>query len=166
MNSTGKITVFIGLGSNQDDKEKYLNSAIALLSHCLGNPIAVAPYIETAAWGFHSPNSFLNTVAAFETLQTPLSLLDTTEEVERRLGRTTKSNGGIYHDRPIDIDILFYGNSIIDTPRLTIPHPLLHKRYFVLQPLATIAPQFIHPSYNKSIRQLLSELRESTEEHL
>ena len=89
-----------------------------------------------------------------------MELLDATEKVERELGRTIKSSNGIYHDRIIDIDILLYDNVVMDTKRLTIPHPLMHKREFVLQPLCEIAPEALHPVLNKSIGQLLEELTE------
>ena len=84
-------------------------------------------------------------------------LLDATERIERELGRTLKSEGGNYHDRIIDIDILLYGDGIIESDRLTIPHPLMHKRRFVLEPLAAIAPDAIHPTLGKSIKELLEE---------
>jgi hypothetical protein len=85
---------------------------------------------------------------------------DVTEKAERELGRTAKSEGGIYHDRIIDIDILLYGREIVKEERLTVPHPLMHKRMFVLQPLAEIAPEALHPILHKSIGQLLEELTE------
>ena len=151
--------VYLGLGTNQGDKANNLTRAIEALSLALGPSNAVSRFIETDPWGFESKNGFLNCVAAFETELSPLELLDTTERIERELGRTQKSAGGIYHDRIIDIDILLYGNLVIESPRLTIPHPLMHKRTFVLEPLAEIAPVTIHPVIGKSIRELLKELR-------
>jgi 2-amino-4-hydroxy-6-hydroxymethyldihydropteridine diphosphokinase len=115
--------------------------------------------METEPWGFESENRFLNCVAAFTTDKDPVELLDTTEEIERRLGRTQKSSDGVYHDRIIDIDILLYGSETISTERLTIPHPLMHKRDFVLEPLTEIAPDVIHPIIGKSINDLLQELK-------
>ena len=135
-----------------------LTRAIELLSLALGKCIAVSRFIETAPWGFESSNSFLNCAAAFETELQPTELLDTTESIERELGRTVKSQGGNYSDRIIDIDILIYGDEIIETERLTIPHPLMHKRDFVLQPMAEIAPDVVHPVLDKSIILLLKEL--------
>ena len=114
--------------------------------------------METEPWGFQSENTFLNTAVAYETTLTPTELLAATQQVERTLGRTTKSIGGIYSDRPIDIDILLYGNETIATGELTIPHPLMHKRLFVLQPLAAIAPDALHLLLNKTIAALLEEL--------
>ena len=152
------MTVYLGLGTNIGDRRLNLTRAIELLSLALGKCIAVSRFIETAPWGFKSENSFLNCAAAFETELQPTELLDTTESIERELGRTVKSQGGNYSDRIIDIDILIYGDEIIETERLTIPHPLMHKRDFVLQPMAEIAPDVVHPVLDKSIILLLKEL--------
>lgn len=149
--------IFLGLGTNLGNKEENLTRAIGHLSLVLGPCAAQSPFIETAPWGFESNNSFLNCAVAFDTHLTPLELLDATERIERELGRTTKSEGGNYHDRIIDIDILLYGDGIIKSDRLTIPHPLMHKREFVLEPLAAIAPGAIHPTLGKSIKELLEE---------
>ncbi|MBO7279538.1 MAG: 2-amino-4-hydroxy-6-hydroxymethyldihydropteridine diphosphokinase [Bacteroidaceae bacterium] len=150
-------TIYLGLGTNQGNKEENIRGAIEELSHLLGTPTAVATIIETEPWGFQSDNSFLNTVVAFKSTLAPEEILKATQEIERRLGRTKKSIDGCYSDRPIDIDILLYGSRVIESPQLTIPHPLLHKRLFVLQPLAQIAPGLIHPILGKSIARLLKE---------
>ena len=152
------MTVYLGLGTNIGDRQQNLTRAIEALSLALGKCIAVSRFIETAPWGFKSENSFLNCAAAFETELQTTELLDTTESIERELGRTMKSQGGNYSDRIIDIDILLYGNEIIETERLTVPHPLMHKRDFVLQPLAEIAPDVVHPILDKSFAMLLKEL--------
>ncbi|MBO5865989.1 MAG: 2-amino-4-hydroxy-6-hydroxymethyldihydropteridine diphosphokinase [Bacteroidaceae bacterium] len=156
-------TTYLGLGTNIGNRKENLTRAIEALSLALGHYTALSSFIETAPWGFESKNQFINCAVAFETDLTPEELLHTTERIERQLGRTTKSDGGIYHDRVIDIDILLYGNTTIATPRLTIPHPLMHLRNFVLEPLAEIAPTTIHPTKMKSIEQLLLELQQCTE---
>ena len=154
-------TVYLGLGTNIGNKKENLMRAIEALSLALGTCTAQSSFIETAPWGFKSENSFLNCAAAFETTLTPHQLLDTTEKIERELGRTAKSTGGIYNDRIIDIDILLYGCKTVDTERLTIPHPLMHLRDFVLEPLAEIAPNTQHPTTGKSIRELLEATKDT-----
>lgn len=151
-------TVYLGLGTNIGNRKENLTRAIEALSLALGHYTALSSFIETAPWGFNSDNAFLNCTVAFDTELTPHQLLDTTENIERELGRTSKSNGGIYHDRVIDIDILLYGSETVSTERLTIPHPLMHMRDFVLEPLAQIAPHTIHPTTGKSIEQLKAAL--------
>ena len=152
-------TVYLGLGTNIGNKKENLTRAIEALSLALGHYTALSSFIETAPWGFESDNTFLNCAVVFETVLLPEELLDTTERIERELGRTAKSTGGTYHDRVIDIDILLYGNETIDTPRLTIPHPLMHLRDFVLEPLAEIAPEVVHPTTGKSISRLADEVK-------
>ena len=104
--------VYLSLGTNLGNKKENLTRAIEALSLALGKCVAQSSFIETEPWGFESNNSFLNCVAAFDTDIAPLELLDTTERIERMLGRTQKSQGGNYHDRLIDIDILLYGDNI------------------------------------------------------
>ena len=152
-------TIYLGLGTNIGDKKENLTRAIDALSLALGNYTALSAFMETAPWGFDSDNTFLNCVVAFDTTISPTMLLDITEGIERELGRTTKSTSGIYHDRVIDIDILLYGSETIETPRLTIPHPLMHLRDFVMEPLAAIAPHTVHPTTGKSIEELTTELK-------
>ena len=134
-------TVYLGLGTNIGNKKENLTRAIESLSLALGNYTVLSPFMETEQWGFDSDNTFLNCVVAYETSIPPTQLLNTTESIERELGRTTKSTGGIYHDRVSDIDILLYEDLKISDTELTIPHPLIWQRSFVYGPLLEIAPQ-------------------------
>ena len=151
--------LYLSLGTNLGDKTQNIICAIESLSRIFGCPVATAPTIETEAWGFQSTNRFLNTVVAYKTTLTPQEVLSATQQIERNLGRTKKSINGVYSDRLIDIDILLYGETIIETEELTIPHPLMHKRQFVLQPLSSIAPDLLHPILKKCIKELLKEIQ-------
>lgn len=99
---------------------------------------AQSAFLQTAPWGFESKNSFLNAAVRVETDLSPFAVLRTTQDIECHMGRTHKSVGGIYHDRIIDIDILLYDDLHLSTPELTIPHPHINERDFVLIPLSQI----------------------------
>lgn len=152
-------TVYLGIGTNIGDKRDNLKRAIHELSLALNVcPMAVSSFLETEPWGFQSNNNFLNCVVSFSVNCSALELLEITESVERNLGRIAKSRGRVYSDRLIDIDILLFGDEIVETPRLTIPHRFMHERLFVLQPLSEIAPNLVHPKLKKSVSMLLKEL--------
>ena len=146
--------VYLGLGSNLGDKRKYIENALALIKIRVGNIIAVSGFHETQPWGYDSSEVFINVVAEVETNLNPKELLLATQDIERKIGRTDKTTGREYHDRIIDIDILLFDNLILQTSELTIPHPLMHKRKFVLEPLSEIAPTFVYPVSGKTIAEL------------
>lgn len=146
--------VYLGLGTNLGDKAANLHAAVHLISGKIGKVISLSSFYETAPWGFESENSFLNAAICVETSLSPLEVLHRTQEIERTLGRTHKSTGGIYHDRIIDIDLLLYNKEIIQTPELTIPHPLMLQRDFVMNPLVEIAPDVVHPVFGKKLSAL------------
>ncbi|MCL2596539.1 MAG: 2-amino-4-hydroxy-6-hydroxymethyldihydropteridine diphosphokinase [Paludibacter sp.] len=154
-------TIFLSIGTNLGERRKNISKAIKLLKKSVGRCVKISDLYISKAWGFESENEFMNVAAEFETSLQPLELLKTTQQIEHLLGRIDKTQNVEYSDRIIDIDILFYNNQIIDLPHLTIPHPLLHKRNFVLIPLAEIAPELQHPVLNKSIKQLAKELQKS-----
>lgn len=129
-------------------------TAAALLAERVGDVLALSGFYETEPWGFQSENTFLNAALQLETALSPLELLKATQEIEIEMGRTQKSNGA-YHDRIIDIDILLYEDLVLQTPELTLPHPLMHERLFVMEPLAEIAPNVIHPVFKKPVISLL-----------
>ena len=133
--------LYLSLGSNLGDREDMLRRAIALIGERLGTVQRVSSFIQTEPWGFDSPNAFLNAACMVLTEHSPLECLAITQQIERELGRTVKSTDGTYHDRPIDIDMLLYGNASISTPELTLPHPHMHERDFVMRPLREICPQ-------------------------
>lgn len=129
---------YLSLGSNLGNREDTLNKAIEMIGEKIGKVTAVSKFIETEAAGFVSNNKFINCAICVLTSLEPLDLLHTTQEIERTLGRTKKSVKGIYSDRTIDIDILLYGNAIINTAELKIPHPRMQEREFVMIPLMEI----------------------------
>lgn len=153
------MQVYIALGSNLGNKRRNLVTAAALLAERAGEVGAISSFYETEPWGFESEHSFLNAALMLETTLAPLDLLRLTQEVERELGRMAKTDS-VYHDRLIDIDLLLYGEEVIDQPGLQIPHPLMHRRAFVMTPMAEIAPEVVHPVLGKTMKAL-SDLLES-----
>ena len=140
---TDKHKVYLGLGSNLGDREDIIRKAISLIGERVGLVIRQSSLIETEPWGFESDNKFLNGVILCETTLTPRQVLRATQKIERELGKLRKHSTrrtplSIYHDRPIDIDILLYDDLTIDEPDLKIPHPLMHERDFVMIPLKEI----------------------------
>lgn len=150
-------TAYVGLGTNIGNKRGNLLTAAALLAERVGDVLALSTIYETEPWGFESENAFLNAVIVLQTSLSPMELLDATRQIEIELGRIGKSDG-TYHDRTIDIDLLMVDDLILHTPRLTLPHPLMHQRAFVMEPLAEVAPEVRHPVLGKTMRELLFEL--------
>lgn len=140
------------------DRKRNIVTAVALLAERVGDISALSSLYETEPWGFASKNVFLNAAVVMTTPLSPPDLLTLTQQIERELGRTQKSNGE-YHDRLIDIDLLMYDDQVMETAELTLPHPLMHLRTFVLEPLAEIAPSAVHPLLHKTIGMLLLEIK-------
>ena len=153
-------TVYLSLGSNQGDRQELLLRAIDETEKRIGHVTAQSAFIVTRPWGFDSDNDFLNACIAVETMLTPMQLLRKTQTIERLLGRTEKTTQpGQYHDRPIDIDILFYADGrMVQTDKLTIPHPRMAERMFVLQPLDEIAHSVRVPGSDRSVGEMRSAL--------
>ena len=145
---------YLALGTNIGNKRRNMITAAALLAERVGDVLALSGFYETEPWGFQSENTFLNAALQLDTSLSPLELLKATQEIEIEMGRTQKSNGA-YHDRIIDIDILLYEDLVLQTPELTLPHPLMHERLFVMEPLPEIAPNVIHPVFKKPVISLL-----------
>jgi len=131
-------TVYLGLGSNLGEREQNLQEAIRLIGDRVGQIARQSSFIETEPWGYESSNRYMNAVVRCETEQSPREVLLATQQIERDLGRKTKSVCGSYADRMIDIDILLYDDLSVDEPDLKIPHPLMHQRDFVMIPLREI----------------------------
>lgn len=147
-------TVYLSLGSNVGDRAANLRSAIDRL-RTLGQVEGVSSFYETEPVEFTAQPWFLNCVVKLDTEKMPKQLLSGILDVEQQLGRRRSQKKG---PRTIDIDILLFGNSIIETKGLTVPHPALHERRFVLEPLAEIAPDLRHPVFKKTIRELRDAL--------
>lgn len=131
-------TVYLSLGSNLGDRKATMRRAIGLLNERAGSVDRQSSFIETEPWGFESTNKFLNMCVRLLTTLSPEQLLMATKQIERELGRTQKSVNGQYHDRPIDIDILMYDDVHFDSDDLTLPHPHMQEREFVMKPLREI----------------------------
>lgn len=152
----GWHTVYLSIGSNMGDKEGYLDFAIDRLNALPDTKVTeVSDYIETEPYGDVEQDNFLNGALKIQTLKSPEELLDTTMAIEQEAHRERIVHWG---PRTLDIDILFYDDAIIHTKRLTVPHIEIPKRTFVLEPLAAIAPYYMHPVLHTSVLELLQRL--------
>ena len=131
-------TAYLAYGSNIGEKEENILTAYRMTEERVGRIVRCSAMMRSEPWGFKSDNGFVNSVACVETILTPHQLLDATQSIERMMGRTEKSHGGVYHDRIIDIDILLYDDITLREPDLVIPHPLMRERDFVMKPLNEI----------------------------
>lgn len=149
--------VFLLLGSNLGDREQMLQSAEDAITGHEIETIQRSGLYETAAWGITDQPAFLNQVLEVETKLDPEALMQTLLEIEQSLGRERKER---YGPRSIDIDILFFDTLVYHSSVVTIPHPAMQERKFVLKPLAELAPDLIHPVFHQSVQELLSQCKD------
>ena len=151
----------MGIGGNMGNKHANFHKVYTHIQNELGNITLKSSVYETPPWGFESESPFWNQVLCVETPLNPTGILEMIAKTDREFGRKRKPEG--YASREMDIDILYFDNKIIQTENLTIPHPLLHKRLFVLVPLAEIAPDFVHPVLQLTSNQLLKICEDKSE---
>lgn len=152
-------TVYLSLGSNKGNRFRNLLQAILMINNINGIRVTkISSIYETEPYGVSSQNFYLNQVIEIQTNLSPNQLHSSLLEIEKLLGRNSK---GDLQPREIDIDILFYDEEIVNTDNLIIPHRDLHNRKFVLEPLAELNPDFIHPVFKKSVKELLSQVKDN-----
>jgi 2-amino-4-hydroxy-6-hydroxymethyldihydropteridine diphosphokinase len=156
------VTVYLGLGSNMGDRRENLERALEYLSQRLRLTGKSSMY-DTEPMENPAQPRFLNMVCQAKTMLQPEDLLTLVKGIERKMGRQP---GRANSPRPIDIDILFYGDKVINTPELKIPHPRMNHRAFVLVPLAEIAPTLVHPVNRKTAKEMLGEIKKGVQDVL
>ncbi len=157
---TVKHEVYLLLGSNISSRIDYLNSAKKLIEKEVGEIRTCSSIYESEPWGFKTEKMFLNQVLHLETSLSAEDLLKKSQQIEKQLGRTKKTDG-VYMSRTIDIDILFFDEAVLSLPGLKIPHEQIQNRQFTLMPLVEIAPDLKHPVLKKSCKQLLAMCKDS-----
>lgn len=154
------VRAFILLGSNEGNRSDYLEKARLGLNATCGKVVSMSGVYETAAWGNTAQAAFLNQVISIDTKLDPHHLLHSILDIESSLGRIRTKK---WASRTVDIDILFYGDHIMNTGELTIPHPAIAERRFTLVPMAEIAPALVHPVLKKSMKRLLQDCSDTLE---
>ncbi len=146
--------VFLGLGSNEGNRLVFLLAAIENIRRDIGVIQTQSSIYQAAPWGFSSGTDFYNMVLSVSSTLSPEELIDACLNIEKKAGRVKKNQQSKYESRPMDIDILFYDAVELTSTKLTIPHPRIAERRFVLEPLKEIAPDWEHPVLKKTIKEL------------
>jgi 2-amino-4-hydroxy-6-hydroxymethyldihydropteridine diphosphokinase len=149
--------VYFSLGSNLGDRVALLEEAIGFIEESMGNVVSRSTMKETEPWGYASTHRFINACIAVNTARSPLECLLILQSIEKRMGRLKSGKKG-YSDRTIDIDIILFDDLVMETSNLVLPHPHLHERLFVLEPMMEIAPDLVHPRLGLTIRSLYEAL--------
>jgi 2-amino-4-hydroxy-6-hydroxymethyldihydropteridine diphosphokinase len=151
------MRIFLSLGSNLGDKQKNIETAYQKIEERIGTIVSASVFYVSKPVDFQSDNFFINSVCEVYSLLDIDAVFAITQEIEKEIGRDKKSINGIHTDRIIDIDILLADDLVIKTPELTIPHPRMHLRTFVLEPMREIAADVVHPVLEKTIKELLED---------
>ena len=160
-------TLYLLIGGNQDDRRQIIAHTTDLIRQRIGSVIDSSYIYETEPWGTFADGetvqSFYNQALKVRTLLTPHEALNEAQLIERILGRRRgEKNSQLYSSRPIDVDLIFYDSLVMVTHYLTLPHPRMHLRRFVLVPMCDIAPNYTHPVLNKTMKQLLDECTDTS----
>lgn len=154
---------YILFGSNMGDKDQLFADACVLINNRCGRVMEVSSAYESEPWGFVADEWFLNRIIAVDTELDPEMLMQRLLEIEAELGRVRHPERKGYESRPIDLDILYFGDRVIQTEQLTVPHPRLHLRRFTLVPLCELIPDFIHPVLHLTQHELLQDCPDTSE---
>jgi 2-amino-4-hydroxy-6-hydroxymethyldihydropteridine diphosphokinase len=165
MKLSASSKVIAGLGSNLGDRFAALRRAMEMINGEAGEIIATSSVWETEPWGFDADDQFLNMVIVLKTSLEPKGLIQRFRSIEGRMGRK-KSGGGKYESRIIDLDILFWDDRVISLPGLEVPHPKLHSRRFVLEPLMEVAPETVHPVTGLTVAEMLQFCEDNSDVRL
>lgn len=160
-------SVFVLLGSNLGDREHLVNQACKMIGERCGKIVAESSLYESEPWGFQSEHWFLNQVVEVQTQLSPDEMMRQLLEIEKELGRDRSTPHEGYVSRPMDLDILYWGDGlIVEGQHVIVPHPRLHQRRFTLLPLCDIAPDYVHPIMKKTNLQLLDECQDNGKVHI
>ena len=160
-------SVFILLGSNLGDRQLLVNQACRMMEEKCGKIVAKSRLYESEPWGFKSEHWFLNQVVEVQTQLSPDEMMRQLLEIEKELGRDRSTPHEGYVSRPMDLDILYWGEDLlVESQHVIVPHPRLHQRRFTLLPLCDIAPDYVHPIMKKTNLQLLDECQDNGKVHI